>query len=170
MNFIWSKLGWKGDYSCARLFMFCKPVDSAGLANQSMWKWIFTGLVCTNTQWWGEVILCLSGKWGHQLNETSLLPQEHKTHMGVTAYFVVNSTKSQIHQTVLHKAKFTIPQLTMYFLFSLFFYFTALKLQLFNQFSMGTRLAHYGYFGWFIFILQLTRYLHSSYVSNAEYK
>ena len=34
MNFIWSKLGWKGDYSRASI-LFCKPVDSAGYPSLS---------------------------------------------------------------------------------------------------------------------------------------
>ena len=53
MNFIWSKLGWKGDYSRASI-VFCKPVDSAGYPEleqpiRACEKTLFTGLVYTNT-------------------------------------------------------------------------------------------------------------------------
>ena len=36
MNFIWSKLGWKGDYSCVRPLCFANhPVDIPSLSSQS---------------------------------------------------------------------------------------------------------------------------------------
>ena len=53
MNVIWSKLGWKGDYSRARPLCFANQwivQDIPSLrANQSARKTLFTGLVYTNT-------------------------------------------------------------------------------------------------------------------------
>ena len=48
MNFIWSKLGWKGYFSCTHLLCFATHwLSRAWATNQSTQKWMFAGLEST---------------------------------------------------------------------------------------------------------------------------